>query len=148
MDSNGFSPPTIDFINIFPPTMNITNIDTDDMPAIAAKLRTRAQADHRARIPIDRLDDVHRDVLIRAINNVLATDEAILTYAQIIDGLPIADVADDRRVTGIYGNHPIDDHEELCPGALDKAREVSPQWDPATLAFSPRVSWSTRTSFY
>ncbi|KAK0752992.1 hypothetical protein B0T18DRAFT_314652 [Schizothecium vesticola] len=119
--------------------MDVTNIFPDDMPAIAEKLRTRAQADHRARIPIDRLDDAHRDVLIRAINNVLATDEAILTYAQIIDGLPIADVAGDRRVTGIYGDHPIDDHEELCPGALDKAREVSPQWDPATLAFSPRV---------
>jgi hypothetical protein len=86
--------------------------------------------------------------LIRAIDNVLATDEAILTYAQIIDGLPTADVSYDRRVTGIHGNHPIDEHEELCPGALDKARELCPQWDPAMLAFSPRVSWSICTLFY
>lgn len=142
MDSTNVFPPTVDFTTIFPPTMDgmhVTNIFPDDMPAIAEKLRAKAQADHKARVSIDKLDDAHRDVLVRAINNVLATDEAVLTYAQIIDGLPIADVAFDRRVSGIYGDHPIDHHEELCQGAMEKAREICPQWDPAMLAFSPRV---------
>ncbi|KAK0732296.1 hypothetical protein B0H67DRAFT_525917 [Lasiosphaeris hirsuta] len=111
----------------------------EDMPAVVEKLRVKAQADYRARIPIDKLDAAHRDVFIRAINNVLATENAIFTYAQIIDGLPIADVAWDRRNPGLWGDHPLEDHGELCPGALDKAREVCPQWDPAMLLFDPRV---------
>jgi hypothetical protein len=59
MDFTSIFPPTMDFINIFPPTMDVTNIFPDDMPAIAEKLRAKAQADHRARIPIDKLDDAH-----------------------------------------------------------------------------------------
>ncbi|KAM7204966.1 hypothetical protein V8F33_001207 [Rhypophila sp. PSN 637] len=109
------------------------------MPAVVEKLRARARADHKARIPITRLDAVHRDVLIRAINNVLATEDAIFTYAQIIDGLPIADVAWDRRLSTLWGDHPLEDHEELCPGALEKAREVCPKWTPSMLAFDPKV---------
>ncbi|KAK3339790.1 hypothetical protein B0T25DRAFT_626566 [Lasiosphaeria hispida] len=107
------------------------------MPAVVEKLRVKAQADYRARIPIDKLNAAHRDVLIRAINNVLATENAIFTYAQIIDGLPVADVAWDRRNLGLWGDHPLEGHEELCAGAFDKAREVCPQWDPAML-FDPR----------
>ncbi|KAK4464058.1 hypothetical protein QBC42DRAFT_172210 [Cladorrhinum samala] len=110
------------------------------MPIVVEKLRIKAQADYRARISIDKLDAAHRDVLIRAINNVLATENAIFTYAQIIDGLPIADVAWDQRIQCLFGDHPLDGgHEELCLGALDKAREVCPQWDPALLTFDPRV---------
>ena len=119
--------------------MDPLRILPDDMPAVVEKLRIKARADHKARIPIDKLDAAHRDVLIRAINNVLATELAIFTYAQIIDGLPIADVAWDRRSPGLWGDHPLDGYEELCPGALDKAREVCPQWDPAMLAFNPKV---------
>ncbi|KAK5656054.1 hypothetical protein OQA88_5193 [Cercophora sp. LCS_1] len=109
------------------------------MPAVVAKLRAKAQADHRARTTMDRLDAEHRAVFVRAINNVLATEEALFTYAQIIDGLPIADVAWDRRSPGIFGDHPIEEHEELCPGALEKAREVCRQWDPAILSFDAKV---------
>lgn len=114
----------------------------EDVPAVREMLRGMAQADFIARIPIDTLDAVHRDVLTRAINNVLATENAIFTYAQIIDGLPIADVAWDRRISCLWGDHPLDEHEELCPGALDKARELCPQWDPSMLAFDPKVCWS------
>ncbi|KAK4450289.1 hypothetical protein QBC34DRAFT_297434 [Podospora aff. communis PSN243] len=111
------------------------------MPAVVEKLRTKARADHRARIPMNKLDAAHREVLIRAINNVLATENAVFTYAQIIDGLPIGDVAYDRRNPNLYGDdHPLDSgHEELCPGVLDKAREVVPKWDPVMLAFDPKV---------
>lgn len=65
----------------------------EDMPMVVEKLRARTQADYKARISIDTLDTVHRDVFIRAMENMLATENAIFTFAQIIDGLPIADVA-------------------------------------------------------
>ncbi|KAK7429164.1 hypothetical protein QQZ08_004379 [Neonectria magnoliae] len=82
----------------------------------------------------------HHEVLARAIRNVLGTELAIFTYAQIIDGLPTADVAWDQRLPGIYGDHPIDDvHEELCPAAMDKAREFYENWDPSILKFDPKV---------
>ena len=113
-------------------------IHPDDRPAILEKLRIKARADYNARIPVNPLDEEHRRVLIRAINNVLSTEEAILTYAQIIDGLPTADVAWDRRIPGLYGEHPLEEHEELCPGALDKAREVCPQWTIEMLSFDPK----------
>jgi hypothetical protein len=115
------------------------DILAEDMPWVVGKLRLKAEADHRARISLNKLDAAHRSVLVRAIDNVLATENAIFTYAQIIDGLPIADVAWDRRSPGLWGDHPLDEHEELCPGALDKAREVCPQWNPDMLAFAPRV---------
>jgi hypothetical protein len=45
-----------------------------------------------------------------------------MTYAQIIDGLPIGDIAYDSREQP-YGAHPIDDaHEELCPNMLDNSQ--------------------------
>lgn len=130
MDSTNVFPPTMDFTTIFPPTMDamhVTNIFPDDMPAIAEKLRAKAQADHKARVSIDKLDDAHREVLVRAINNVLATDEAVLTYAQIIDGLPIADVAFDRRVSGHLQRPPDRPPRGALPGRHGKGpRDLPP----------------------
>ncbi|KAF4450476.1 hypothetical protein F53441_6475 [Fusarium austroafricanum] len=79
----------------------------------------------------------HRDVLDKAIRNVLSTELAQFTYAQIIDGLPIADVAWDRRLPRIMGEHIIDDHETLCPGALENAQEYYKKWDPSFIKFNP-----------
>ncbi|KAK4112795.1 hypothetical protein N656DRAFT_752873 [Canariomyces notabilis] len=115
------------------------SIYPDVMPAVLDQLREKARAEYRARIPIRKLDKLHRDALTRAINNVLSTELAIFTYAQIIDGLPTADVAWDRRLPGLYGDHPLDGHEELCPGAMEKAREICPLWDPDMLAFNPKL---------
>ncbi|KAK4205127.1 hypothetical protein QBC40DRAFT_163385 [Triangularia verruculosa] len=110
------------------------------MDSVLAQLRTKALADYRARVSIDKLDAEHRAIFVRAINNVLSTEIAIFTYAQIIDGLPIGDVAFDSRRVDIPEGHPLDaDHEELCPGAMEKAREVCPKWDPELLKFNPNV---------
>lgn len=109
------------------------------MRAIVAQLRIKARADHAARISPEKLKEEHRAILVRAVNNVLATELALFTYAQIIDGLPVADVAWDRRAPGLPGDHPLDSHEELCPGAMDKARELCPKWDASMLAFDPEV---------
>ena len=108
-----------------------------DLPALLEKLRIKARAEHSRRISIDKLDETHRSVLVRAINNVLSTELATFTCAQIIDGLPTADVGWDQRSTGLYGDHPLDEHETLCPGTMEKTREIYPHWNPAMLAFDP-----------
>lgn len=87
-----------------------------------------------SRVSLDRFT-----VFRRAVTNVLSTDLAVETFAQIIDGLPIADVAWDSRRPSVSGNHPLDEHEELCPGTMDKARELRDGWDPALLKFDPKV---------
>ncbi|KAK4666707.1 hypothetical protein QC763_302720 [Podospora pseudopauciseta] len=110
------------------------------MYAIIELLRARALADHKTRIPIDRLDAEHRRHLVRAINNVLSIELALFTYAQIIDSLPTGDVAWEVRSPLLQGEHPLaTEHEELCPGAMEKAREVCPKWDTEMLRFSPQV---------
>ncbi|KAK0628512.1 hypothetical protein B0T17DRAFT_461152, partial [Bombardia bombarda] len=72
-------------------------------------------------LSIAELDGDHRDVLARAITRVLSTDVAEISYAQIVDGLPLADVAYDSSTRAPAEGHPIKDvHKELCPGMLDK----------------------------
>lgn len=80
-------------------------------------------------------------------SNVLSTDIWLETYAQIIDGLPIAHVAWDRRETYLFGDHPLDKHERLCPGTLDKAIELRDSWDPAVLKFNHKVGLIARDLF-
>ncbi|KAH7158516.1 hypothetical protein DER46DRAFT_360147 [Fusarium sp. MPI-SDFR-AT-0072] len=68
-------------------------------------------------VGLDRLEGYHYDSLSLALRNVLNTDIALTTYAQIIDGLPIADVVWDRY-SGIYdSSHPINIHKRLCEEA-------------------------------
>ncbi len=81
----------------------------------------------------------HSTILGRAIFNVLSTDLAAFTYAQIIDGLPTADVAWDRRFPDLPGVHPIGRHEELRPGVMERAREFRRRFDPSMLSFDPKV---------
>jgi hypothetical protein len=58
------------------------------------------------KISIESLDGQHRDIFTRAVTNVLSTDIAVLTYAQIIDGLPLTDVAQDTSGGGLPDMHP------------------------------------------
>lgn len=115
-------------------------MDPDDMPAIVKTLREHALAAQSVRVPPDpMLDAEHQAVLVRAIRNVLASEEAVFTFAQIIDGLPTGDVAWDRMTHHLTGDHPLDEHEELCPGAMDKARELCGRWRTEMLAFDPKL---------
>jgi len=113
--------------------------DEQDLALVLEKLRARARAEAAVRVSPDGLDIKRRDTLVRAINNVLSTNEAMFTFAQIIDGLPTADVGWDRRSTGLWGDHPLDAHEELCPGAMEKVQEVCPKWNLSMLRFNPKV---------
>ncbi|KAK3897689.1 hypothetical protein C8A05DRAFT_19590 [Staphylotrichum tortipilum] len=85
-------------------------------------------------LPIEALKTPHRKVLIRAVANVLSTPIAIETYAQIVDGLPLALVAWDRFHSGaICSGHPLlQEHREFCPGLI-RGYESSPSRRSARL---------------
>ncbi|KAH7176977.1 hypothetical protein EDB81DRAFT_707743 [Dactylonectria macrodidyma] len=116
-------------------------MDPEELQAHSEKLRVAARAAHDQRVPFRNIyPEYHRSVLDRAIKNVLSTELAQFTYAQIIDGLPTGDVSWDRRYCGVFGEHPIDsEHEELCPGAIEKAREYYEQWNSEILTFDPKT---------
>lgn len=100
---------------------------------------TEQPATMQAQLSFTDLDGEHRQLLERAISRILFTELAEVTYAQIIDGLPIADVAYDSRGPP-HGGHPIDGgHEELCPGMLDKARQFRADFQPDVLVFNSKV---------
>ncbi len=65
----------------------------DDHPVVVEGLRQRARRDWASYVPIDSVDAERRRIFLHAINNVLATELAVDTYAQIIDGLPTEAVA-------------------------------------------------------
>ncbi|KAK4106821.1 hypothetical protein N658DRAFT_563552 [Parathielavia hyrcaniae] len=89
-------------------------------------------------LSIGDLDGEHRQLLVRAISSILSTELAETTYAQIIDGLPIADVAYDSH-NPPYGAHPVDEaHGELCPGMIDKARGFCREFN-RTLTFNSQT---------
>jgi hypothetical protein len=89
---------------------------------------------------MDVLDGPHHQIFSRAIARILHTEEAEVTYAQIVDGLPLYDIAIDRKASGLRRGHPITQHKELCPGVLDKTRLFRENFDPDTLKFDARVS--------
>jgi hypothetical protein len=82
-------------------------------------------------IALDRLEGYHYHTLSSALHNVLHTDIALMTYAQIIDGLPTADVVWDRYSGSYEPSHPINNHKTLCKGALDKAKGFRAQFSMA-----------------
>ncbi|RSL69030.1 hypothetical protein CEP54_002613 [Fusarium duplospermum] len=116
-------------------------MDAEELKVLTVRLRDLARATHAQRKPFRNISSKHhRDVLGHAIKNVLSTELAQFTYAQIIDGLPTGGVSWDRRYPGVFGEHPIDsDHEELCPGAMEKAREFYIQWSPDILMFHAKA---------
>ncbi|KAJ3538901.1 hypothetical protein NM208_g2550 [Fusarium decemcellulare] len=116
-------------------------MDPEELQAHTEKLQAAARAAYDLRVPFRNIQtEHHRRVLDRATKNVLCTELAQFTYAQIIDGLPTGDVSWDRRYCGVFGEHPIDlEHEELCPGAMEKAREFHEEWNSEILMFDPKA---------
>lgn len=91
------------------------------------------------------LDDSHCSALRKAITNVLDTDLADATFAQIIDGLPTKDVAWDRRGHRLRASHPLDDHKELCPGVVDQLHVIKAEFQINSLKFDHSVSTLSQT---
>lgn len=90
------------------------------------------------------LDGEHLKILLRAINRVLSTEIAEVSYTQIVDGLPLADVARETISPYIPINHPIYGHKKLCPQVWEKVRQFRESFDPATLQIEAPVSYQTR----
>ncbi|KLU92509.1 hypothetical protein MAPG_11454 [Magnaporthiopsis poae ATCC 64411] len=85
------------------------------------------------------LDDHHREILCRAISNVLSTQAAETAYAQVVDGLPLRDVAVVRHPRMI-SLHPISNcHYQLCPGVVEKVQEFRDGFSPEALTFESMV---------
>jgi hypothetical protein len=91
-------------------------------------------------LSVNILDGDHHTILTGAINRILLTDIAEMTYAQILDGLPLASVADDSAQGTPPKNHPIRaHHKELCAGVLEKIREFRKGFNPDILEFDSTV---------
>lgn len=86
---------------------------------------------------LENLDAEHLAPLQQALANILSTSVAEFTYAQIIDGMPTADVyASDHRYCEDY---PVMSHEKLCDGIMEKTRAFRSDFDTLSLKFEPQV---------
>lgn len=104
------------------------------------RLRDVALYAHLHRITLENLTTDHLSIFHRALSRVIGSELAIDTFAQIYDGLPIADVAWDKRYPGIFGDdHPIEAHASLCPGVKDKTSAWLEQYDLHSLIFDPKL---------
>ncbi|KAJ0117023.1 hypothetical protein J7T55_003439 [Diaporthe amygdali] len=79
------------------------------------------------------LDGAHQVVFKRAMTNILATELAELTFAQLIDGLPLWDVAMDQSRKTHTKEEPVYNHKQLCDGAMEKMLELREQFDPLAM---------------
>lgn len=86
----------------------------------------------------DVLDVHHRGSLDRALMRILHTRLAEDTYAEILDGLPMAGTF--MRFCGNVEAHPSLNHKDLCPGVREKAREFRAGFEITTLHFPLFVS--------
>lgn len=86
------------------------------------------------------LSGQHLGIFKQAIANILAMGIAEETYAQIIDGLPLARVVQDSGNGGLPPNHPIhEEHTELCSGVRDKLGEFKSQFAVGVLQLDSTV---------
>ncbi|KAL1867514.1 hypothetical protein Daus18300_006358 [Diaporthe australafricana] len=85
------------------------------------------------------LDDDHLAAYVRAITNVLSTELAESTFAQLVDGLPLWDVVCALHHYGLEEDEPVFKHRELCPGVLEKTRAYRAAFAPETLDIRTNV---------
>ncbi|KAI0006248.1 hypothetical protein F4779DRAFT_597145 [Xylariaceae sp. FL0662B] len=95
------------------------------------------------KLSIDELDIQHRELFVRALWRVVSTDIAELTYAQIIDGLPLVDTVNDTCVGGLSNRHPLYDmHEQICNGVMERTEEIRANFDPGVLKFDSQLIYA------
>lgn len=82
----------------------------------------------------------HRDIFTRALSNVLSTPAAELAFAEIIDGAPLSQTVNEVRNRILPVDHPVrSQHLELCPGVLEKTRDIRNTLDIQVLQFDFQV---------
>lgn len=77
---------------------------------------------HQSSRQISTLSTGHRAILVRAVENICNTDAARMTYAQILDGVPIVPLLDGGNPGyTLPMSHPSrKEHQQLCPGVLER----------------------------
>ncbi|KAK4233773.1 hypothetical protein C8A03DRAFT_47754 [Achaetomium macrosporum] len=121
------------------PAPSRASSEEPDDAVITERLQALAREAQASRTPYIRDDSERYGIFCRAISNVLSTELALFTLAQIIDGLPTADVAWDKRASDLDADHPIEEHSTLCPVVMDRAREFRQSSDPDILSFDPKL---------
>lgn len=92
---------------------------------------------------IDAMGTRHRQAFVQALMRVMETDVAERTFAEIIDGLPTIESYQDSHWP--QNGHPATQHLEVCPGMIEKARQLRSDHPPTRLKFHLPVSslhWS------
>lgn len=84
------------------------------------------------------LGGTHLEAFTRAMHNVLSTELTEITFAQIVDGLPLPDASFDLWDLPIQ--HPVyKHHKELCRGVLEETREIQQRLDLGKLRLERKV---------
>ena len=122
----------------------LRTLSDDELAAVIERLKVLARQARASRIPYLNDASQHYRVFGRAIINVLSTELALFTFAQIVDGLPTADVAWDCRAPDLGGAHPIEQHEDICPGVLERTRGFRKDFNLDVLSFDPKVLYPTQ----
>lgn len=86
------------------------------------------------------LDDSHQRAFERVMKNILSAPIAEETFAQIVDGLPLRSVAIGMQNHRVSRGDPVENHEEMCPGAIEKTREFRKGFDAMRLEIVSAVS--------
>ena len=98
-----------------------------------------------SKVSVELLDPEHHEILVRAIRNVLSTELAETTMAQLVDGLPLASSGWDARGSLIIGDHPLTEHKTFCAGVIDQTRAFRDAFDSRVLRFDSPVRESFAT---
>lgn len=86
------------------------------------------------------LDDAHQAAFERATANVFATDIAELTFFQLVDGLPLWQVACDQSKHWSYRDAETNNHGEQCRGAMEKYQALRDAFDLLGMDIRAEVS--------
>ncbi|KAK4444017.1 hypothetical protein QBC34DRAFT_488060 [Podospora aff. communis PSN243] len=107
----------------------------DDIPSPATVFEPKEMSN------LDSLDDEHASIFRAALTRLLGTELAEHTFAEIVDGLPTkASFSAFHRYFNTT-NHPVFalDHTELCPGVIEKTRQIRDEFDPMSLTFKTEL---------
>ncbi|TVY68434.1 hypothetical protein Focb16_v002557 [Fusarium oxysporum f. sp. cubense] len=84
-------------------------------------------------VTIDVLGTRHRQTFVQALMRVMERDVAERTFAEIIDGLPTIDSYQEFHWP--QDGHPATQHLDVCPGTIEKARQLRCDLLPSRMSF-------------
>ena len=119
--------------------MNPSSDPLPNHPSIVHGSNSPFSENGPTKVTVDVLDTEHYRPLVRAIHNITRTDLAEITFAQLIDGLPIVDTVWDMRGTLVSKGHPLISHDRLCDGAMERLRAFRDLFDLIILTFDSPV---------